>query len=408
MLDLIRREIAEETLRLSQIRTDGGTQPRGGIREDVVADYAATLEDGGTLPPIDVTHDGFAYWLWDGFHRLEAYRMAGLDSIPVKIHQGTLADAQWASYAANKAHGLRRTNEDKERAVRAALRHAAGATMSDRQIARHVGVDHRTIGRYRAELTTGGEIPHVTERAGADGKTYQTAGISQSNRDRPKPANAPSVSVPLTRVLGKCRLCGAGLTDPESVARGYGPECADRMARAAQQDAYKGSDGQAMIEASEAYAAATLAAMAAGQTPPDVAAAMVEPSTELPGAGALDDDGEAPPVLPVDLVALGCRLAVEDGFYHVRYGSHRSEYASFEGAIAWCRRITGTDGSGQTEPQGTRQERIAGLLALYQQVLESLPEYGALTGDFTGALPLRRVLEPMVTRLEANVTKGTA
>ena len=180
------------------------------------------------------------------------------------------------------------------------------------------------------------------------------------------------------------------------------------MARAAQQDAYQGSDGQAMIEASEAYAAATLAAMAAGQTPPDVAAAMVEPSTELPGAGALDDDGEAPPVLPVDLVALGCRLAVEDGFYHVRYGSHRSEYASFEGAIAWCRRITGTDGSGQTEPQGTRQERIAGLLALYQQVLESLPEYGALTGDFTGALPLRRVLEPMVTRLEANVTKGTA
>jgi hypothetical protein len=70
-------------------------------------------------------------------------------------HQGTLEDAQWYSFGTNKDHGLRRTNEDKARAVKAALAHPNGAAKSDHQIAKHVGVDVKTVGNWHEKLTMG-------------------------------------------------------------------------------------------------------------------------------------------------------------------------------------------------------------------------------------------------------------
>ena len=53
--------------------------------------------------------------------------------------------------------GLRRTHEDKRRAVRSMLeRHP---DWSDRRIAEHVGVDHKTVGSVRAE--TSAEVPQM-------------------------------------------------------------------------------------------------------------------------------------------------------------------------------------------------------------------------------------------------------
>jgi len=45
----------------------------------------------------------------------------------------------------SETNGLRRTNADKQRAVRAALSHPAPAKLSDKQIARHIGVDPQTV-----------------------------------------------------------------------------------------------------------------------------------------------------------------------------------------------------------------------------------------------------------------------
>src|SRR5688500_4610428 len=59
------------------------------------------------------------------------------------------------TYAANKGQetvGLRRTNEDKRRAVEAALRHPKAAKLSDRQIAEHVGVSHDMVNRLRKSI----------------------------------------------------------------------------------------------------------------------------------------------------------------------------------------------------------------------------------------------------------------
>jgi hypothetical protein len=76
-------------------------------------------------------YDGESYWLADGFHRAEGALSAQIGELECDIRQGTVADAQWYSYGVNKSHGLRRTNDDKQRAVKAALSHSDGYGKSD-------------------------------------------------------------------------------------------------------------------------------------------------------------------------------------------------------------------------------------------------------------------------------------
>jgi len=168
---------------LDQIRTDGGTQPRAAIHLETCREYTEAMQSGEPFPAVEVYFDGVHYWLADGFHRLFAHReVRPGEPIECVVYQGTLEDAQWHSYGVNKAHGLRRTNRDKERAVRAALSHPKGAALSDQQIAEHVGVDPKTVSRHRQDLESTMEIPESTIRTGRDGRTINTANIGR----RPK------------------------------------------------------------------------------------------------------------------------------------------------------------------------------------------------------------------------------
>lgn len=171
-------------LALSQIRTDGGTQPRQQISFLVVDEYAEAMGQGVTLPPVDVYYDGNDYWLVDGFHRIAAARNIGRANISANVTQGTLQDAQWASYGVNATHGLRRTNEDKRRAVEAALRHPNAASKSTRDIAAHCGVSKSFVHNLKPSVHDG-QI-EVTR----NGTTYQmqTANIGQRSEPAARPA----------------------------------------------------------------------------------------------------------------------------------------------------------------------------------------------------------------------------
>ena len=177
---------AASSLRIAEIRRDGGTQPRAGLDEAHVQDLIAALAAGDELPPVDVVFDGTAYWLYDGFHRVEAHGRSGKYLIAAIIHQGTQHDAQWQSYAANSKHGLKRTNDDKRRQVIAALRHPNGASMSNREIARHVGVDESTVRDYRAKMEATAGIPQSDTRKGGDGRTINTSNIGSNRPTQPK------------------------------------------------------------------------------------------------------------------------------------------------------------------------------------------------------------------------------
>jgi hypothetical protein len=125
-----------------------------------VKDYLGVLRRGEELPPVRVVRDiNNVYYLVDGRHRVAATRqLLGIEDIAVEIVDGTFEDALWLSWGANRNHGLRRTQKDKRRAIRAAVQHPRWKLQSDRAIAQHIGCDHKTVGAMRRECT-GGEFP---------------------------------------------------------------------------------------------------------------------------------------------------------------------------------------------------------------------------------------------------------
>ena len=70
-----------EKISVKSIRLDGGTQPRAGIYNDLVTDYAADMKAGNEFPPITVFFDGENYWCADGFHRVQAAQRAYITKI---------------------------------------------------------------------------------------------------------------------------------------------------------------------------------------------------------------------------------------------------------------------------------------------------------------------------------------
>jgi len=139
---------------ITEIRIDGGTQPRASLNEDVVAEYAEAIQSGSILPQVIVFHDGKDYWLADGFHRYHAHRHAGSKFISADVRNGTKRDAVLYSVGANASHGLRRTNEDKRRAVMTLLNDEEWSQWSARDVARSCLVSSTFVDRIKSSLQT--------------------------------------------------------------------------------------------------------------------------------------------------------------------------------------------------------------------------------------------------------------
>lgn len=136
-------------LGIDQIRIDGGTQSRAHLNESAVAEYAEALTDGVKLPDVAVYFDGSEYWLADGFHRYFAHKKIGALTIGAEIRGGSRRDAVLHSVGANTAHGLRRTNDDKRRAVETLVSDSEWGKWTDREIAKACGVSHPFVASIR-------------------------------------------------------------------------------------------------------------------------------------------------------------------------------------------------------------------------------------------------------------------
>jgi hypothetical protein len=151
-----------------RIRIDGGTQPRAAIDITVVEDYAVQISDGKAFPPVVLFCDGAEYWLADGFHRYHARSsVLGEAEIEAEVRSGTRRDAVLYSVGANTEHGLRRTNEDKRRAVLTLLGDEEWGAWSDREIAERCGVSHPFVGSLRSRsletVTSDGQRTYTTK-----------------------------------------------------------------------------------------------------------------------------------------------------------------------------------------------------------------------------------------------------
>lgn len=141
-------------LSLNKIRRDGGTQIRLGMSQETIDGYAEEMRVGTAFPPIVVFYDGKHHWLADGFQRTLARAQAGFDTVDADIRKGTQRDAVLYACGANAEHGLRRTNEDKRRAVETLLRDEEWAKWSDNAIAKVCKVSNHFVAKTKASLGT--------------------------------------------------------------------------------------------------------------------------------------------------------------------------------------------------------------------------------------------------------------
>lgn len=142
------------TLPLKSITADPSIRQRVEMDPALIAEYAENIGDWIASAPVVVFAADGAYWLADGFHRLGACQAAGLESIPAVVHQGGQREALLYAVSANVAHGKRRTNADKRRAVETLLTDEEWSQWSDRRIAEAAGVSNTFAGNLRRQLST--------------------------------------------------------------------------------------------------------------------------------------------------------------------------------------------------------------------------------------------------------------
>lgn len=181
MADVLSAKTAPELIDVLRIKTNGGTQMRAGLNAETVGEYMQTLKDSDQawpFPPVVVFFDGTDYWLADGFHRVAAMRqLERIDEIPADVRVGDRRAAVLYAAGANAVHGLRRTNQDKRRAVEVLLRDNEWAQWSNVEIARRCNVSEFMVRDVRKEFERTSILSKSDVRIGADGRTQNVSNI---------------------------------------------------------------------------------------------------------------------------------------------------------------------------------------------------------------------------------------
>jgi ParB-like chromosome segregation protein Spo0J len=134
--------------------------PRFQADEDRIAFFIEQIEDGEDLPPIEVVpqSDG-KYLIADGVHRSYAAVRIGCTDVPAIVVVPLATETVEACVYRRALETATRTalpltNAERRQAV---LKLAAESALSDRAIARLVGVSHNSVGRWKAaaEASTG-------------------------------------------------------------------------------------------------------------------------------------------------------------------------------------------------------------------------------------------------------------
>ena len=101
-------------LGLDAVQCDKRFQPRvDGVSQPLVNKYAWDLKRGDLFPPILVGRVGKGLYVLDGFHRVEAARMAGLNEISARVAPMREETAVWVAIEANATHGKNLSGKDK-------------------------------------------------------------------------------------------------------------------------------------------------------------------------------------------------------------------------------------------------------------------------------------------------------
>ena len=154
-----------EQLPIAKIIT-GHTQFRAAENVATVDAYAEAMEAGEIFPPIVVWRVDGELHLSDGYHRLAALRRLKRECVEADVREGTALELFEHALGANAQHGLPRTQEDKRKAVRAALAHPELSRRSDKQIAKLCLVSQPFVSGLRKALRKDDTIPKTAKAIG--------------------------------------------------------------------------------------------------------------------------------------------------------------------------------------------------------------------------------------------------
>jgi hypothetical protein len=154
------------------------------------ADYAAFVADikaNGLREPITL----FENQILEGRNRYRACLAARVEPA-YRTFTGTYAEAAAYVISAN-IHRRHLTPKQKREAIAELLK--ANPEQSDRQIAKQIKADHKTVARARAEAEDVGKLPHVETRTDTKGRKQPV----KKAATKPKSVTKPSISATITK-----------------------------------------------------------------------------------------------------------------------------------------------------------------------------------------------------------------
>jgi len=205
-----------EARAIGDLQLDDRCQAREHFDDEAIEDLRQSYADGVELPPVEVVEVGGALYVDDGFHRIAAATLAGHEFIRVHIVEkaDTVERARWVALSKNTTHGVRRTAQDKRKAVRLALDNEIGREQSSRTIAEHLRVSKSLVSEMRTEweaehaLSTADNAPATVTTK--DGRQYP-----KKRRERDdvsaaaagvQPERKPKPSTPAARYAQAARM----------------------------------------------------------------------------------------------------------------------------------------------------------------------------------------------------------
>jgi hypothetical protein len=156
-----------------ELKALGEDIKKNGLRTDIVL-WSATDEDDATT------------YLLDGRNRLDAMAAVGLLRLRkdddnwgwlleqssckghVNLVEGSTGADPYALAVSLNIHRRHLSGEQKREIIAKLLK--ADPSKSDRQVAKPIKVDHKTVGAIRSDMVTRGEIPHVATRVDTKGR----------------------------------------------------------------------------------------------------------------------------------------------------------------------------------------------------------------------------------------------
>lgn len=147
------QQLKQPTVNIYSLIIDPNLQQRVKLNQDTIYNYSIALSEGEIFPPITIWEcdDGKIY-LVDGFHRVEAAKLAKMDELPYSSKSGSYREAMLFTISVNADHGLQRNNADKRKAVMTLLQDSDWSQLSTRELAKLAKVSHQLVHKMRIEI----------------------------------------------------------------------------------------------------------------------------------------------------------------------------------------------------------------------------------------------------------------